>query len=198
MRPSQRAQCVEVGRVTGVVHGQDRAGARRDRCRDLVRVDVERVRLDVHQYGSRADVLDHVYGRRERHWRRDDLVARADPQCFERGVQGCRAGIERQRPRGSQKSRELVLEPLRLRSRGDPLRAERVHNLLDLLLADRRRRERKEVAALGWCRAGGDGAAPWARGPMSEMEMRVARDCVANAGHVRGRSASLTDCGRST
>src|SRR5260221_284009 len=37
MRPSQRAQCVEVGRVPGVVHGQDRAGAGRDRCGDLER-----------------------------------------------------------------------------------------------------------------------------------------------------------------
>ncbi len=76
--PGQRAQCVEVGRMTGVVHGQDRAGARGDRCLDLARVDVQRVRLDVHQYGSRANVLDHVHGRRERHRRRNDLVPWAD------------------------------------------------------------------------------------------------------------------------
>ena len=95
MGPGRRAQWVEVGGVTAVMHGQDRAGVRSDRRLDLARVDVERVRLDVYQYGSRAHVLDDVHGRRERHRCRDDLVPRTDTQRLERGMQGGGAGIER-------------------------------------------------------------------------------------------------------
>ena len=150
MRRRQLTDAVEVGRVAGVVHGENGAGARRDRRGDERGIDVQGVRLHVHQDGPGAHVLDHVDGGRERRGRRDHLVARTDAQGHQRGVQARGARVHRQRAGRADVGGELLLESLGLRPGRDPARPQGVDDLGDLLLADERRRERQEVPPWRW------------------------------------------------
>ena len=52
--PGDRHDRVEVARLSGEVHRDERLGPRRDRRLDARRVDVERVGLDVDEHRPRA------------------------------------------------------------------------------------------------------------------------------------------------
>ena len=134
MLSRQLPERTEVRGMAGVVHGKDGARARRDRRGDRGRGDVERVRLHIREHRPRPHVLDDVHRRRERHRRRDDFVPGPDLERHQRRVQRCRAGARRQRAGGPQVGGEVRFEPLGLWSRRDPVRAQRVDDLGDLLL----------------------------------------------------------------
>ncbi len=135
-----------VGRQAAVVDRDHRLGLGRDRMLDLVRVDVERRRIDVDQLDVGAEVANDLGSGGEGVRRRDHLVARADAAGFERQVQPRRRRVDGERlQRGvAEKRAEVVLEALGLRAGRDPARAQRVDDLGDLGLADVGQRERKE------------------------------------------------------
>jgi hypothetical protein len=155
-----RADGVQVRGMAGVVHGEDGARARGEGALHRARVEVQRVGLDVHEHGARAHVLDDVHRGREGDAGGDDLVARPDAERHERRVQAGGARVERQRARRAQRGGELGLEARGLGPRGDPVRAERVHHLVDLLVADGGRREREELGPAGQARGDRHPAVP--------------------------------------
>ena len=140
----QRGDDIELHRMAGVVDGKDRPGPGRDRRRNPLGIDVQGIRLDVDQDGPGSDVLDHVDRGAKRHRGRDDLVARADPERRERGVEPGGARVQRQGALGPHERREFSLEGARLRAGGDPGRLERVDHRIDFRLPDLRRGEREE------------------------------------------------------
>ena len=73
------------------MNGHDRLRPRRDRCRDPLDVEVERVGVDVDDHGPGATQLHRVGGGGEGVRRHDHLVARPDVERHHREVQGCRA-----------------------------------------------------------------------------------------------------------
>ena len=146
-RVAQRAEAVEVDRAPGEVHGHDRAGARRDRGLGGVEVDEAGARLGVDEHRARADLLDRVGGRDERHRGDEHLVAGADGRrrAAPATARPCRTtrsgrGPRRRAPRGRARSASPW-------AGGDPPAAQRVDDLGDLLLADDRRGQWKEVLA---------------------------------------------------
>ena len=157
---SQEPEGVELDGMAGVVDRQDRARAGRDRGFHPSGIDVERVRLDVGEHGACADVLDHVGRRGEGHRRGDHLVARPDLQRDERGVERGGARAERERARRLQVRGELRFEATGLGAGGDPARAQRVHDLGDLLLADERRGEGQKLRSSREWRAGSHQSTP--------------------------------------
>ena len=129
--------------MAGVVHRDDRAGAECDRRRDLRRVDRQRVRFHIDQHRSGAHMLDDVDGRSERQRRRDHFVARPDPTRDECGVEPGRAGVQREGRLGRDRRCELGFEAGDLGAGGDPVGAQGVDDLGDLLLADKGGRKRE-------------------------------------------------------
>ena len=127
---------IELGGVAGVMDRENRACARRHGGGDVLRIEVERIWLDIHQHWPRTHMLDHVHGRGERHGRGDDFVAWSDAGGHERGVQGGGARADRQRAGGLQIGGEIGFECPSLGSGRDPARAQRIHDLGDLFFAD--------------------------------------------------------------
>ena len=113
----EAAQRRHVAGVAAVVHGDDGPGARGDGRGDPGGVEVQGVRLDVHQDGAGADVLDHRDGRHEGERGGDHLVAGADAQDRQGRVQGRRAAIEREGGGALQAFCETLLELAALRAR---------------------------------------------------------------------------------
>jgi len=141
-----RADGVHVAGLPGEVHRKDRARARRQPPLDLRRVDVERVRSAVREHRARPEVLDDGGRGGERHRRCDHLVAGAHAHGLERQVQRGRARVHCQRVLRADELGELALELLHLEAGGEPARAKAVHDFIDLLVAEERCRERKELA----------------------------------------------------
>ena len=149
--PRDLSQVVELGRVAGVVHGDDRSGASAHRFLHECGVDVERVGLDVDHDGSSAYVLDDVHRCRERHRSRNHFIACTHSGCDQCRVQSGSAGIEWQRVYGAEVLRELSSELAGFWAGRDPFRPQRVYDRRDLLLTDDRRREREEsLPVAGW------------------------------------------------
>lgn len=137
----QVEQRAHVNRMARIVDWQNRACARRDGLRALLRVDVERVRLDIDQDRRRANMLDDVDRGAEGHRRGDDFVAGADVQRRQREVQPRRTRVQRERALRAEVGGEFLLELPRLRPGRDPVRAQRVHHRCDFFFRDRWRRE---------------------------------------------------------
>ena len=92
--PRDLSQVVELGRVTGVVHGDDRSGASAHRFLHECGVDVERVGLDVDHDGSGAYVLDDVHRCGEGHGCGYHFMAGSNARGHERRVKAGGAGVE--------------------------------------------------------------------------------------------------------
>jgi len=103
---------------------------------DAFRVDVQGVRFDVHQHRLRADVFDDVDGRGKCHRRADHSVAWSNTEHCQSDVQRAGARVERQRRLRSDEVAKLGLEAVDPRTGRDPARAQRLHDLLYLLLSD--------------------------------------------------------------
>ena len=101
---------IHVGGVTGVVHGDDGFGARRDAVFDVRGIDAQRVRQDVGKDGRAAELVDRQRRRPVRHAWADDLVTRADACRKHRPQQRRRAVTEREAMLDAKKSREVALK----------------------------------------------------------------------------------------
>ena len=144
---SEGEQRVEVGRLAGEVHRQDRLRPLGDCLGDGLRVDVQVGIAHVHEHGAGAAVDDHVPGRRPGDRRRDHLVAGPDAGREEREVHGGGPGREGNAVLRAHVVGEPALELLRARPARQPAAPERLRHGLDLLLADGRRLEGEERAA---------------------------------------------------
>ena len=145
-QPVLGGETVDVRELAGlpaVVDGHDCPGARRDCGPCRCHIDIQIV-ADIDQYWLGAKLHDHVCGRAERRRRNDDLVAGADTQSVQRDVQTGGARIDGYRMCRFGVVGKVGLEPLHLRSHGDPAGAQGVDDFRNLLLADRRQRIRQE------------------------------------------------------
>jgi hypothetical protein len=142
-------------RQPGEVHRHDRLGPRRDCCRSRGDIDVEGVGADVNNDGRRAEIPDHLGCRGEGPGGHDHLVARADPQGFERQMESGRGGVDRDTVPsldvcsvGGQRRDKLPLEGGSVGAGRQPPRAHGLDNGSDLRLTDVRHREGDEFRHL--------------------------------------------------
>ena len=98
--------------MPGVVHDDDRTRVRADPVLDIVRVNAERVRVDVGEVDGRAEVQCAGARGPVRHARADDLVASTDAAGPECGQQRTGAVREAQRVPAAEPLGELRLELL--------------------------------------------------------------------------------------
>ena len=83
-REPERRELGERRRPAEEVHRHDRLRPRRDPRGDVLRIEVQRHRVDVGEDRRRADAGDRLGGRVERERRADHLVAAPDPERLER------------------------------------------------------------------------------------------------------------------
>ena len=115
----------------------DRFRPRRDRPRDFRRVYVERLGIDVDQDRPRADADDTAAGREERIGRRDDLVARTDPEGHQREQDRVGARRHSDGVRHAEHPGQLALERLDLRPHDEPLAVAHARDGGEDLVAER-------------------------------------------------------------
>ena len=131
---------------TGEVHGDDGASARRHAPLLRLRINVERVRINVHEDRSCPLVRHRCSGGGECVHRHDDLVTRAEPKPLKGEVQPGRGRADRHGfDPAAQEVNEGALEALRLGAGGDPAGAQAVDDLGDFGLAKIGHRERQEI-----------------------------------------------------
>ena len=94
------------------MHGQHGARARRDRLRDELGPDEERLGVDVDEHRAAAAELDRVRGRGEGVRGHDHLVALADAEGEHREMERGRAGRDRDGVGRPDRVGERALEPL--------------------------------------------------------------------------------------
>ena len=114
---------VIVSALTEQIHGHDRLRLVRERRLDQRRIDIERARIDVDEYGRRAGERDHPGRRNERERRRHHLVAGTDTERHQRDEQRIRAARHCDAMARSRERRETTLE----------LRDLRTHDVLPVL-----------------------------------------------------------------
>ena len=127
------------GQVAGhahLVHAEDGLGALGDGGLQARRVQVEGVRLDVHEDRGGAAVADAVGGGDEGVADGDDLVARLDADRQQRQVQGRGAARNRAGVGGADQGGEGLLELRDPGALADPAGAQGLGGGLDLFLAD--------------------------------------------------------------
>ena len=113
---------------------QDGFGPARHLAGDLAGVEVERLRIDVGEHGTRPEAGDDARGGEERKGGRHDLVARTHPEGHQRDEQGIRSGRDPDGGARLAKPGELGLERGDFRSQNEILRiADAVHRVADLL-----------------------------------------------------------------
>ena len=112
-RPSAASSATGAGRPKRCT-GDDRLRPRRDPRGDVLRVEVERDRVDVGEDRRRADPGDRLGGRVERERRADHLVAATDSHCLEREDERVRAVRDADRVRDAEVGGRLALERLDL------------------------------------------------------------------------------------
>ena len=128
-----------------------------------VQIEVDAVRLNVHDHGGRPRVNDHVDSGAERHGRCDDLVARPDPRRYQAEVEGRRAGVDRDAIWRTSVLPELILEPRDLRTGAEPCRSHARYDLVDLGILDLWCAEHQEAVTTpdGCTRCSNVGRSPW-------------------------------------
>src|SRR5262245_43355613 len=92
--PSDLQDRGHVSRLPIQVHRDDRFRPLRDGGFDDLRVDIERLRIDVDEHRPRTGVADRRYRRDKREWNGDDLVAWADVRGEQREVKGARPRVD--------------------------------------------------------------------------------------------------------
>ena len=136
MLPSDIEDGIVVARLSGKVDRHDRFGFRTDRFLHRLRIDIERVRLAVDQHRTRAQIMNHFSGRRERHRRNQDFVAGFDADRVQRQMKRRSARVKRNGMRRADIRCEILFELFGLESRRQPAGAQRLDHRLDLVLAD--------------------------------------------------------------
>ena len=133
---------IHIRGIAGVVHDQDRLGTRADAVLDVIRVDAQRLRVDVGEDDRAAERVDGRARRPVGDAGADDLVAVTDAQAEHRGVQRGSAGVVRQGEAHPVPGCVLFLEPHRHVDAGHGAGAQhRQHRLLDFGRDDRPAKE---------------------------------------------------------
>ena len=122
-------------RATEEMDGHDRARALGHAPRDVVRVEVQRRRVDVGEHGCRAATRDRLRGRVEGERRADHLVPRPDPERVEDEDERVGAVRDADRPPHAEVVGRFLLERVEVGAADElasledlvELRAERVH-----------------------------------------------------------------------
>ncbi len=114
-REPEPGELGERSRASEEVHRHDRLRPGRDPRGDVLRIEVERRRIDVGEHRRRADPRDRLGRRVERERGADDLVAASDLERLEREDERVGAVRDADRVRHSEERRGLVLERLDLR-----------------------------------------------------------------------------------
>ena len=133
-----RAQRIEIDGLAGEVHRDYRPGARRDRTRHRLGLDVERSRVDIHEDRPGTHGEHHVARGGPRHGCGDHLVARADACRQQREVEARGAGRDGHGVACADGACECFLEAADARAAGEPARAQAGSDLCDLFRPDRR------------------------------------------------------------
>jgi hypothetical protein len=139
----------DITRPAGEVHGDDRAGPRRDGGLDGRGVDVHGARIDIGEKRCGAGMDDCVGGRAERERRRDDLVTRLQSGDEDAQVQRRRAGAYGDGVRGTLVGGEVLFQLRDLGAGAEPAAAQTVDDLVDLVLADGGGAEDQKVGDVG-------------------------------------------------
>ena len=113
-RQPERRELGERRRPAEEVHRHDRLRPLRDARRDVVRVEIQRDRVDVGEDRRRPDARDRLGGRVEREGGADDLVAGSDAHGLEREHERVRAVRDPDRVRHAEIRGRLALERLDL------------------------------------------------------------------------------------
>ena len=138
MTVAQLVDAIEVDRVPGEVHGHQRARPRADQRLGVVEVDQAGARVGVDEHRDAA-VVDHGVGaRHERDRGKQHLVALLDAADPQRERQAGGAGGEAADVPNTDVRGEPLLERRDLRPHREPPAPDRVEQLGDLLVADRR------------------------------------------------------------
>ena len=115
------------------MHRHDRLRAARDTFRDPLGIEVERLRVDVGEDGSRTDTRDRLGGGIEREGRADHLVARADLERVQDEDDRVRAVSDPDRLAHTEIPRGLLLERADVRPEDELAALQNVvERLLDL------------------------------------------------------------------
>ena len=125
-----------VGELAVKMHGDDRACTRRDGRFDRARIDESGLRVDVDEDGQSSVEERRIRRRDERHWRRDDLVARADSESLEGHDETHRAARDADDPLLPEKMAESPFERCDARSKRQKHRPERLLERRELGIAD--------------------------------------------------------------
>src|SRR5439155_12328720 len=128
---------VDVAGEPDLVDRHDRLRLLGDALLDVVRVDVERARVDLAEDGRRARVQDGVRRGDERERGHDDLIARADARGRQGEVQTRGARRRRDTVLRADVRRDRLLELGHLRALRHPAAADRFERRARLLLAER-------------------------------------------------------------
>ena len=214
---TQRGQRVEIGHAAAAMHRHDRLRARREGGLGRRGVDAQRVGVDIDDHRRGPGRHDRRRGRDERDRRHEHLVAGADAEGDERGLDGVRAvrhrqavawrpGRRRSRPRSAARGRRrpTTTRPTRASRSGAPARCRPTWATTgrDVSAAAGRRgsrglpwRQLRSAAGATRCRAR-RGAGPGARAPGRRRPRRRAacrpRGCTRRARPrcpARGRRA---------
>jgi hypothetical protein len=132
-------QRIQIARMPVEMDGKNALRSRPGGALDSGRIDAERIGLDVDEHRPRAEMLDDVGRRTKRHRGGDHLVARLNAEGREADLHGVGRRKDGERSRSADEIGERGFESQRLRSGRDPIRGQRIDDLLDLLGSDRRR-----------------------------------------------------------
>ena len=115
---------VEVGGETGNVYRDDGFGARGDGRFDEGRVNIERVRLNIHKNRAGIKIADHLGGGGKGVWRGDHLIAGLQAGGVQGQVHRRRAGVDGHPVFSSHGSGKVRLKATGLGAGGDPAGAD--------------------------------------------------------------------------
>ena len=141
------ADSIHIARATGEVHRNYGARARRDSGLDSCRVNVQRIRLDIHRDRRATGMNDGVGCRTERHGSGYDFITRLDAGRQHAHVQCRGAGIDARHAAlvHAAETRKLFLKLPNLGTGAKPARLEAIDDFIDLRSADIRRSENDKL-----------------------------------------------------
>ncbi len=127
---------LQIGWMSRIRHGKNRARPGRHLLRDLRRIDVERVGANIGKDRRGALIQNAIRGRGERHRSGDGLVARRQSRGKGRAMQSGGARTETHRVRRTHASCEGFFKLGDLRTRRQPIRSQNIDHRLDVCLVD--------------------------------------------------------------
>src|SRR5690242_1706359 len=141
---------LHIAGLTGQMNRHNRAGSRGDAAARIRNVQIHGERIDIHQYGARAEIGNRLRRGCKRGGGNQHFIPGLKTDAFVCKVKSRRAGGNRDGMARPGIAGELVLELHRFRSHGHPTATQHICNGLNFLIANTRTMERNlEIDALG-------------------------------------------------